>query len=1496
MSLGIGTYSGVYPPFGGGGSGSNSDLQPVSGVVAFVNTNTDLTGVTTVLNSQGSTITLVNGNNVCLSNQTTALQNSRYVFNSGNLTLTSDCMTGSDQANTIFPETTTGNEYYLPSSVALIVGTNVLNYQLFSENKTYSADETTLHLNPSTNVFSILNSGVGTTQLATNAVTFAKFQQISGLYLLGNATNALGNINQIGVSSNLAFTGGNVLDTVQPIQTISTPSFASMILSNSPTINYVWTCTSSSTGAGSWQINSALGGVTSITGTANEIIASSSTGAVTLSTPQAIATTSSPTFSNITASSQVKCATFQMTTSPTNTYVMTSDASGNGTWQLTTVATNSSGNGFTTTVNAVESNTSNIILGSSVNYNGDTFYTSVNGFNSNMLTLDGTTLNVTDPTTSSSDLLNTALANIYAASGGTGTVTSVSVVSANGFSGTVANPTTTPAITLQTTISGLLYGLSNAITAITPVNSAILNTNGSGVPSFTTTPTASSMSLTANSNQLVIGSTNLVTFTTLMGGTNVAWVQSNLTSASFTGFAYGNSTYVVGSASGAGLYYSTNGSTWTQSNISTASFTAPFYGNSVFVATTSSVAGIYYSTNGTTWTQSNITSGSYNSAYYASGVWVVGSSISAGIYYSINGTTWTQSNITSGAFTAAYYGNSIYVIGATSSNGIYYSSNGTSWTQSNLSTGQFASVFYGGTTWIAGGSNANGIYYSSNGTSWTQSNITTNSFGAIAYNGTTYVIGSNSNSVGLYYSTNGTTWTQTNVTTGNFFSVAYGNSIWMAGSGSTGLWYSTNGTTWTQSNVTSSRFTNILDQSGFWVAAGNNSNGLYYYNSNGTSATCSVPSLNSNTIQPLSSATSNNWIQYVDSSGVQHLSQPAYSNLSQINSATLIGNPTGAGAVPSLITLTSNLKFTSTTLDTVQAIQTSSTPSFASIILSSSPTINYIWTCTSSSTGAGSWQAATGGSGITALTGDVTASGTGSVAATIAANAVTYAKFQQVPGLFLIGNATGSTANAASVGISANLKFISSTTLDTVQSIQTSAIPSFSSIILTSSPTLNYVWTCTNASLGTGSWQAIPTQVSSITGTANQVIASASTGAVTLSLPQSIATSSTPQFGGLSLGGTLLSNSVFSLSPTLTNTGSVYSIYNSTIFSPSANSTLCASDNSVPTFNTSGGVTITRAAAEYVVASVGAGSTGIISNLYGIFVPSAAAYPSSVVTNSYNGYFNSPPTGTTGANQALYADNMSIGNNGLNLNGTNNLAIAGKTITSTFQLTTSPTNNYVLTSDASGNATWQPSGASGVSSITGTANQVIASASTGAVTLSLPQSIATTSSPTFAAVTTTGQATLGNTAVSNTFSGNLIYGVNNSTVASAGTVGEFTDNSNSGGTSCPVNTWTNIAQISLNAGDFDSAGSIQVDFGALVGATGAAIAVSLYSGNTTTDHVIGQNQLTFLPPLTGGSSSMTVPLFRILTNTSVIAYVKCYPVASSGTATTEGYVCARRRR
>jgi len=54
---------------------------------------------------------------------------------------------------------------------------------------------------------------------------------------------------------------------------------------------------------------------------------------------------------------------------------------------------------------------------------------------------------------------------------GSGSVTSVSVVSANGFAGTVATATTTPAITLTTSVTGVLKGNGTAISA------AVVNTD-----------------------------------------------------------------------------------------------------------------------------------------------------------------------------------------------------------------------------------------------------------------------------------------------------------------------------------------------------------------------------------------------------------------------------------------------------------------------------------------------------------------------------------------------------------------------------------------------------------------------------------------------------------------------------------------------------------------------------------------------------------------------------------------------------------------------------------------------------------------------------------------------------------------------------------------------------------------------------------------------------------------------------------------------------------
>lgn len=109
-----------------------------------------------------------------------------------------------------------------------------------------------------------------------------------------------------------------------------------------------------------------------------------------------------------------------------------------------------------------------------------------------------------------------------------------------------------------------------------------------------------------------------------------------------------------------------------------------------------------------------------------------------------------------------------------------------------------------------------------------------------------------------------------------------------------------------------------------------------------------------------------------------------------------------------------------------------------------------------------------------------------------------------------------------------------------------------------------------------------------------------------------------------------------------------------------------------------------------------------------------------------------------------------------------------------------------------------------VSSITGTANQVIASSPTGDVVLSLPQSIATTSDVTF-----------GSVAFSPTTKGIVGTVTNNS--AAAGYVGEYISSTVLQGSSVNIpgtGMTVDITSISLSAGDWDVWGNIWTDPGA----------------------------------------------------------------------------------
>jgi len=109
------------------------------------------------------------------------------------------------------------------------------------------------------------------------------------------------------------------------------------------------------------------------------------------------------------------------------------------------------------------------------------------------------------------------------------------------------------------------------------------------------------------------------------------------------------------------------------------------------------------------------------------------------------------------------------------------------------------------------------------------------------------------------------------------------------------------------------------------------------------------------------------------------------------------------------------------------------------------------------------------------------------------------------------------------------------------------------------------------------------------------------------------------------------------------------------------------------------------------------------------------------------------------------------------------------------------------------------SSSTGVTSITGTTNQVIASASTGAVTLSLPQSINTTAAVTFGTVTTGGSA---GTFVSGATGTNFSFANNNGNFSANGNgavsaVGVYSSTGASGGFNVTTATAYNAVQAAL---------------------------------------------------------------------------------------------------
>jgi hypothetical protein len=250
----------------------------------------------------------------------------------------------------------------------------------------------------------------------------------------------------------------------------------------------------------------------------------------------------------------------------------------------------------------------------------------------------------------------------------------------------------------------------------------------------------------------------------------------------------------------------------------------------------------------------------------------------------------------------------------------------------------------------------------------------------------------------------------------------------------------------------------------------------------------------------------------------------------------------------------------------------------------------------------------------------------------------------------------------------------------------------------------------------------------------------------------------------------------------------------------------------------------------------------------------------------------------------------------------------------------------------------------GVTSITGTANQVIASASTGAVTLSLPQDIATTSSPTFNLANVNAIYMRGNgsqifsndtytalgiynsgftsvnfwgisgsptgsppilqcfgtdTNVTGTLNGKgtggvQVQGTGTNNNAVTGYVGELISSVIESGSAVSLtsNIAANLTSISLTAGDWDVNANI-----AMIVSAGATILANWTSSSSATipsANLVGQIQTVAANGV--GSSGLICPTRRYSLASTTTIYLTGYALFGSGTVTMTGGIYARRRR
>jgi hypothetical protein len=297
------------------------------------------------------------------------------------------------------------------------------------------------------------------------------------------------------------------------------------------------------------------------------------------------------------------------------------------------------------------------------------------------------------------------------------------------------------------------------------------------------------------------------------------------------------------------------------------------------------------------------------------------------------------------------------------------------------------------------------------------------------------------------------------------------------------------------------------------------------------------------------------------------------------------------------------------------------------------------------------------------------------------------------------------------------------------------------------------------------------------------VTVSASTGAVTFSIGQPVATTNNVTFAGLTATNSIYANNLYdstnrvitSVTPTagtainissLTSTGpstaftinnlGVTSLTGSTYLGVSASTgTVTLTNKGVTNILSGTGITVNANTGTVTITNAGVTAfNGVTGSILGV---NSVAAGTNVAVSATTGSvtISVPNIGVTAVNgstgSVLVVSSITAGT-AMNVSAT-----TGSVTINNLGVTSAVAGTGITVSAATGTVTFSNAGVTafngstgavlGVSSIAGTANQVTASASTGAVTLSLPQAIATSSTPQFAGLTIagTGAVSIGST-------------------------------------------------------------------------------------------------------------------------------------------------------